>query len=268
MISKRPHLIRSHLIRSHSIRSMDSPVISYLSHLQDAFNESISANWRTSRSELDFQLALNQEIAELIDSSYTIDGKTYSLAWKWWKGCSGERTTDRIIWADIHPKVKANIKIELTDCLFFLLSQLDLYDGSSGREGEGDRGSLMSSNDWENIMNIPRLSLNRRPKDAIEILLKLADRLSFNIAAYYLAKFTLNHIRQLTGYKNGTYTKVIDGVEDNELLHEIIKDITTEDLEVQFPHFCTYIMGRVYDTFKIPDKDRKYYSDWTGVDLL
>lgn len=35
----------------------------------------------------------------------------------------------------------------------------------------------------------------------------------------YFKKNNLNHKRQDQGYKEGTYQKVVDGVEDNQLLH-------------------------------------------------
>jgi hypothetical protein len=40
----------------------------------------------------------------------------------------------------------------------------------------------------------------------------------------YIAKNVLNMFRQANGYKDGTYVKIWDGLEDNVILMDIIKD--------------------------------------------
>ena len=51
----------------------------------------------------------------------------------------------------------------------------------------------------------------------------------------YVGKNTLNFFRQDNGYKDGTYIKEWDGLEDNEVLVEILEtlDPTHEDFKNQ-----------------------------------
>ena len=102
---------------------MDTQLLNNLSTLQDALNEYITTDWKKNRTELDFMVANHQEMAELIETEYNDDDAKHALGWKWWKGASGERTMDSVSWNDLHPAVVDNIKIELTDLVFFTLSQ-------------------------------------------------------------------------------------------------------------------------------------------------
>jgi len=220
---------------------MKKETLDKLTLLQDALNELITTGWKENRTELDFMVASHMEMSELIDTTI-IDGDTkHSLNWKWWKGKSGERTMDSVEWDNMHPAVKDNIKIELTDLLFFTLSQKRLGDLT----GE-DETVILNENDWINFMSITANNLLQRPGAALILILELAKKIDFNITAYYIAKHTLNHIRQLTGYKDGSYVKVNDGVEDNELLHDTIKTITEDDIDNNFNHVADSIMSRVY----------------------
>jgi len=42
----------------------------------------------------------------------------------------------------------------------------------------------------------------------------------------YIGKNTLNRFRQHNGYKDGSYIKIWDGLEDNEVLFQILADIS------------------------------------------
>jgi dimeric dUTPase (all-alpha-NTP-PPase superfamily) len=48
----------------------------------------------------------------------------------------------------------------------------------------------------------------------------------------YVGKNTLNRFRQHNGYKDGTYIKIWNGLEDNEVLFKILADITPEQTSV------------------------------------
>jgi dUTP pyrophosphatase len=52
---------------------------------------------------------------------------------------------------------------------------------------------------------------------------------SLEISAIYTAKMTLNQIRQSNGYKDGTYVKVEDGVEDNQKLKSLVEDFIADE---------------------------------------
>jgi dUTP pyrophosphatase len=239
---------------------MTNEIKSKLTLLQDALNEYITKDWKQNRTELDFMVANHQEMAELIDTEEKEGDTKHAMNWKWWKGAAGERTMDIVNWNDLHPKVVANVKIELTDLLFFTLSQKVLNDHT-----DEDEYIEIAENDWLNFMSITANNLMQRPGASLMLIIQLAEKLGFNIAAYYIAKHTLNHIRQLTGYKDGSYVKVNDGVEDNELLHGIIKGITMEDLSKDFDGVAEKIMNDVYDTFSVGESDRMNITKWSDL---
>ncbi len=236
---------------------MNKELLDNLSVLQDALNEYITKDWKLNRTELDFRVANHQEVAELIDTNIVIDGKKHEMGWKWWKGASGQRTMDFVAWDKLHPAVVDNIKIELTDLVFFTLSQKILEDLT----GE-DEIVQLNENDWVNFMSISAYNLMQRPGAAMIIIIELAKKLGFNIPAYYVAKHTLNYIRQLSGYKDGSYKKVVNGKEDNELLHDVIEGITVEEMASDFETQANKIMAGVYDVFSVDASNRKTFQDW------
>jgi len=240
---------------------MKKETLNKLTMLQDALNEYITPNWKNVRTELDFMVANHQEMAELIDTT-VIDGNTkHSLNWKWWKeNNSSNKTTNSVDWVNMHKGVKDNIKIELTDLLFFTLSQKALGDLT----GEDEEVTL-NDNDWINFMSISANNLLQRPGSALMLILELANKIDFNILAYYIAKHTLNVIRQLSGYKDGTYQKVVNGKEDNELLHDIISDISITDMEDNFDKVADTIMTGVYNLFNIEENDRMNVAKWSEL---
>lgn len=231
-----------------------------LTLLQDALNEFITKDWKQNRTELDFMVANHQEMAELIETEYKEDDTKHALGWKWWKGAAGERTMDSVNWEDLHPAVVANIKIELTDLLFFTLSQKVLNDHT-----DEDEFHQLSPNDWVNFMSITANNLLQRPGASLGLIIELAKKLEFNIAAYYVAKHTLNHIRQLGGYKDGSYKKVVDGKEDNELLHDVIKHITISDIDGNFDEVANTIMKNTYEVFGVGEEDQMNMDKWRKV---
>lgn len=239
---------------------MNTQTIGKLSMLQDALNEYITPNWKENRTELDFMIASHQEMAELIDTTF-MDGDTkHELGWKWWKGKAGQRTMDSVDWTSLHSGVVDNIKIELTDLFFFTLAQKILGDNT-----DEDEIITLNANDWVNFMSISANNLLQRPGAALGLVIALADKLDFNIMAYYISKLTLNHIRQLSGYKDGSYKKVVDGKEDNELLHDTIVGLTNEDMENDFDNIANGIMTKVYDIFTVNETDRMTMTKWDAL---
>ena len=236
---------------------MDVKVIENVAKMQDALNEFITKDWKKNRTALDFQIASHQEVAELIDTEYVIDEKKENIKWKWWKGAAGERTTDSLDWENTHPKVLDNIKIELVDLLFFSLSGIKVV-----KQDYSSKAEIISENDWQNFMDISKYNLLERPTDAVSIIIQLAEKIDFNIIAYYCAKHQLNYFRQLDGYKDGSYKKVQNGMEDNELLHEMIMDIKISDFEENFADTYDKISKRFYEVFKVEVKDQKFFLNW------
>ena len=91
----------------------------------------------------------------------------------------------------------------------------------------------------------------------------LAEKLQFNLVAYYCAKHLLNDYRQLEGYKKGIYKKNAEGKEDNELLHDIIKEYSIEEFENDFPKMYDKIANKFYEIFRVSNsEDKKTFSSW------
>ena len=229
---------------------MNIVILDKLSFLQNALNEYITRDWKQNRTELDFMIASTLEMAELIDSKTEVDGVKYEMNWKWWKGMLGARTTDLVDWNNLHPNVIDNIKIELTDLGFFTLSQMILNDHT-----DPDEIIRLNENDWVNFMSIVANNLLQRPSAAMTIILGLAEKLHFNISAYYMAKHLLNYYRQISKYGDG-YEKIKNGKEDNELLHDIISDITIDAINNDFDATYNLIAERFFMIFKAP-KDKE-----------
>lgn len=97
-----------------------------------------------------------------------------------------------------------------------------------------------------------------------EIVIASADDLQFNLVAYYVAKHTLNYIRQLGGYKGGQYKKVNAGVEDNELLHQCIHGITVETATEDATYRATWetVAQQVYECFQVAPSERRGVDSW------
>lgn len=240
---------------------MNKNVTEKIAILQDALNEYITKDWKQNRTELDFMVASTLEMAELIDTKIEKDGKKYDTGWKWWKSISNtERTMDVVNWELLHPEVVNNIKIELTDLLFFNLSQKGLNDHT-----DPDEFTQISDNDWLNFMSIVANSLLQRPGASLMLILQLAEKLKFNITAYYCAKHLLNYYRQLDGYKDGSYQKVVDGKEDNESLHDIIEGITNDDFDKDFDATYNLIAERFFKVFKTTSENEVTFDFWVNI---
>ena len=164
-----------------------------------------------SKQGFDWRLAISQETAELIDS----------FDWKWWK--------DMKIDVD-------NAKIEIVDIWHFTLSimiedKMVIDDMLISRfEALTKTGEVSIESDKDEIIkhfkNINKMAVNDRP--ALEIAdatLMAAGKIGMSfsdIAKLYMGKAVLNTFRQLHGYADGSYIKVWDGVEDNEVMSEML----------------------------------------------
>ena len=238
-------------------------VLGKLSSLQDALNQFIDKDWISKRSCADWSLAITLECAELIDS----------YPWKWWKSVHRE------------PDLK-NVCIELVDILHFSLSGMIQVDALAGRTDttengpntdeakNGEKNLLLDRvhhplSNTQNAIRTFRQLIRDADHNLFDIVtstvIQAASDLSFNLVAYYLAKHTLNHVRQLGGYKASKYRKVDSaGREDNELLHDCIRDLgpcTTEFLQ-NFDSKANCILSRVYDVFDTPQEQRQTVERW------
>ena len=186
---------------------------------QNELNEIINPQWREERTAFDFQTAMTVEATEFIDH----------CAYKWWK--------------------KGNVDVkqaqmEVIDCWFFYLSAL-ILDDKAERAGE----DIVVISDYEQIdFDGPRViekamalinCISSKSEYSTTIvtyrlwLLTRAAGLSVSdMYEMYMAKLVLNIFRQTHGYTDGTYIKIWNGLEDNEVLHKLMK-VTSDPVKLE-----------------------------------
>ncbi len=207
--------------------------------LQNSLNEKINPDWENAGYK--WTDAIMAESVEAIDH----------YGWKWWK--KQEPNLDQV-------------KLELVDIFHFIISQLvqtkPIIDIDLRCE------SVLHHMEIFNPNLHATLSFNDTMKKIISDSANgIFDYQTFNffqvamhkvgltwdeLYIQYIAKNVLNIFRQDHGYKLGTYIKVWNGVEDNEVLVNIINNfkITNKDfsfasiydaLEVQYIYkTCMY----------------------------
>jgi len=185
--------------------------------LQKQLNEKVDIDW------IDKNFDWNH--AALLESNELLD----SFDWKWWK--KGE--TD---WA--------NIEIEMLDLFHFLLAKsivdnnthvlsnlLLSYDVKHKDMSNEDYDVILANRIQDTIKKqfIPNI-LNNAQVGAMLAWVEVWYRMGYNsekLFRLYKMKYTLNIFRQDNGYKDGTYIKMWNGVEDN-----VFVQLLSDDLEL------------------------------------
>ena len=235
--------------------SISPKMLLALVRLQDGLNQFIDVEWRKKRSPDDWGLAITMEAAELIDS----------YPWKWWKK-QGSRAN------------MENVKVELVDILHFSLSGAMQLEGLSHLPttalGDVDEHVTLPLTDTTNAVRTFRavmyLAKAHRFDTITQMVIAAAKDLDFDLVGYYVAKHTLNYIRQLGGYKEGRYIKVRQGVEDNELLHACVVQESSsgggsgDDDAMCFHAMWDKVMANVYEAFSVRVEDRRNTSHWVA----
>ena len=171
---------------------------------------------------INWKRCIYMECAEMIDS----------FSWKHWKSINKEAD-----WA--------NLQIEVVDVWHFIMS-LAIEDYSLNMKGRVEdlaiNISMMPSfatvdtknNSYANedklmqkVENIIFLSLNKTDFDLEELIKEFFDLVIMSgldlntLYRLYVGKNILNQFRQDNGYKDGSYIKEWDGVEDNVIMKEL-----------------------------------------------
>lgn len=188
--------------------------INQMLSLQDAMNSRVSETWRSNNYE--WYRAIWVECAEMLDHH----------GWKWWK----------------HQEIDVpQVQLELVDIFHFGLS-LRLMTGQAVESIATELAEQLSKETNETDFKVALESL---ASDAV-------TNKSFNAAAFadcmrlmnmdldelfrqYVGKNTLNFFRQDHGYKEGSYIKIWNGKEDNEVLADVVTtlDSSAEDFQKQ-----------------------------------
>ena len=183
-------------------------------HIQNLLNERTVPDWKKALTTNHFKVAAFDEFAELLRSA----------PWKWWKA-GGECDA----W---------NLKIEAIDVFHFALSIYILSNTSSRTdnfifcEHNKEHNYMIDNNgriDHNVFINKALNVLNSIVPLPMQELFESLGMSALEITAIYTAKSELNYIRQDNGYKTGKYTKVVDGIEDNERLKDLVEDFMTDD---------------------------------------
>ena len=189
---------------------------------QDQLNSQIHPNWR--EQNFPWHRAIWMECAELMDC----------FPWKWWADTEREVDWD-------------NVKIELADIWHFILSWIieeyqDLIPTLMHRFD-------VAYNCWNT--NFPHdLIILDESQSVIEVLTGYAIRKQFlllweefaslcslceisfkDLARIYFGKNVLNRFRQEHGLKEGRYSRLWNGVEDNKVTLRLIEDLEVLPLE-------------------------------------
>lgn len=174
---------------------------------------------------ISWKRCIYMECAELIDS----------FAWKHWK--------------DLNGKIKReNVAVEVVDIWHFVMSLIletyknenigdieklsqDLISVKGFNEFVYDCDILREDNMYEVINDIEIIihecsGFEYNLGDLVANFIRLAMKCELNLQRLYeiyIGKNALNLFRQKHGYKEGTYKKIWDGKEDNEVMSEILK---------------------------------------------
>ena len=81
------------------------------------------------------------------------------------------------------------------------------------------------------------------------------------MCGFYIAKYTLNRIRLLKGYKDGTYKKLTDNIEDNELLLKLLPTVSyvtllNDPITKEKYKLYNEMVDKIYEEFQIPLSNR------------
>lgn len=196
--------------------SPQETVIAELLPLQDAFNRKVNPEW--IKAGFAWNRAIWMECAELVEGTQ---------AWKWWKA-PGKAEIEQL-------------KLEVVDVLHFLLSwglvqearfepgyAVKTIGGAFARYAsspvnqEFDMQSVIVS--AERVVGPAADGNYHATVEALMHLCLVTQLTLSDLRRLYIGKNALNTVRNLNGYKTGTYQKLWRGEEDNVHLERLMSD--------------------------------------------
>lgn len=184
--------------------------------LQDRLNKVVNPDWITAGYP--WYRAAWIEAAELMDH----------VGYKWWKNLHKDGDREQIL-------------LELVDIYHFMISDLIIHKVAPGAVTNSfDRVKSLKAKDKEHIFEeieafVAGCADSKMiiPIDFCRIVAVLDFTLE-DILKWYLGKNALNIFRQDNGYKNGTYVKVWNGREDNEVLADYVHNSETVSYDAAY----------------------------------
>lgn len=198
--------------------------------MQHELNLLIDSEW-FNHEHWDFQRATMIELAELMDH----------YGYKWWK--------------KQEPNMEQS-RLEVIDIAHFQISHL--IQSSIREELEYDycvpefTEELFSNNTYETAEEIRslidecifRAASKNFTTSCLAELMKAFSIDPQDLCNQYIKKNTLNIFRAKNGYKTGTYIKIWNGKEDNEVLAEVFETIDQKSLD-----FAAILYGRLEEAY-------------------
>lgn len=213
-----------------------SQVLEMLKLQQELNDNTNGLNWEAGMTKngklIDWRRCIYLEAAELVES----------YPWKHWKNIDASPDYD-------------NIKIELVDIWHFVMSEaLRLYkiENKGSIEELADKIKQMNAytllvegcdqkHDYYTEIHLVEemikiLFCSEEIDELMESFLNVTAKLGLNLQtlyALYIGKNILNKFRQDHGYKEGSYIKEWNGVEDNVIMQSILisdQEITADKL--------------------------------------
>ncbi|MFT5758067.1 MAG: dimeric dUTPase (all-alpha-NTP-PPase superfamily) [Alteromonadaceae bacterium] len=186
--------------------------ISQMLNMQDAMNSRVSETWRDNNYE--WYRAIWVECAEMLDHH----------GWKWWK----------------HQEIDVpQVQLELVDIFHFGLS-LRLMTGDSLTDITNQLAQELSEKTAESdfkvaLENLASAAVTDKAFDAVALAdcMRLMNMDLDELFRQYVGKNTLNFFRQDHGYKEGSYIKIWNGEEDNEVLANLVNTLDTSATDFQ-----------------------------------
>jgi len=188
--------------------------INQMLNMQDAMNSRVSETWRENNYE--WYRAIWVECAEMLDHH----------GWKWWK----------------HQEIDVpQVQLELVDIFHFGLS-LRLMTGENvadiSKQLEQELTEKTAESDFKIALeSLASAAVTNKTFDAVALAdcMHLMNMDLDELFRQYVGKNTLNFFRQDHGYKDGSYIKIWNGEEDNEVLAKLVSslDASASDFQKQ-----------------------------------
>ncbi|MCR4941667.1 MAG: dUTP diphosphatase [Campylobacter sp.] len=203
-------------------------ILSMLELQQSLNDETNGLGWENGYTKQDklisWRRCIYMECAELIDS----------FAWKHWKNIKAPTDTQ-------------NLRVEVVDIWHFVMSlALQKYCISGLGDIEKLADDICMTNGFDEFCKEPMVVENESIYEImndiemlihetsgfqndlfaiLKIYFSMALKCGVNLLSLYecyIAKNVLNRFRQINGYKEGTYKKIWNGLEDNVVMSEIL----------------------------------------------